>query len=134
MNDYDEDQVVVIERGGGVGAFLWGALIGAAAMLLYAPRSGAETRRELTQSLDRLRETTDATLREVQDTVTGTVRDVRENVETQVDATRSALDAGRQAARAARTDIGQRWEQGRDGVRSAYRPRPAAQSRESDEE
>ena len=39
--------VVVVERGSGVGAFILGALVGAAVALLVAPRSGAETRRLL---------------------------------------------------------------------------------------
>ena len=134
MSDYDEDEVTVIEKRASVGAFLWGALIGAAAMLLYAPRSGEETRRELGDSLRRLRDTADATLRDVQESVNDTVRDVRTNVESQVGATRSALDAGRDAARGVRSDLGQRWEQGREGVRSAYRPRPATPARESEEE
>ena len=134
MRDYDDDDDVVVERGGSFSAFLWGALIGAGAMLLFAPRSGAETRRELGDSLRRLRDTADAALKDVQETVTDTVRDVRSTVETHVDATRSALDASRDAARGARTDLGQRWEQGREGVRAAYRPRPGATAREADEE
>lgn len=134
MGHYDEDEVMVVEKGGSVGAFLWGALIGAAAMLLYAPRSGEETRRELGGSFRRLRDTADAALRDVQETVAETVQDVRSKAQTQVGATRSALDASRDAARAARNDLGQRWEEGREGVRSAYRPRPTAPARESEEE
>lgn len=134
MAHYDEDEVTVIEKHGGVGAFLWGALIGAGAMLLYAPRSGVETRRELNDSLRRLRDTADAALSDLQESVNDTVREVRSNVESQVGATRSALDASRDAARGARNDVGQRWEQGREGVRSAYRPRPTTPARESEEE
>lgn len=135
MRDYDDDDdVVVVEKGGGVSAFLWGALLGAGAMLLWAPRSGAETRRDLSDSFRRLRETADAALRDMQETVGETVREARGTVETHVNATRSAVDAGKDAARGARTDLGQRWEQGREGVRSAYRPRPGAPARESEEE
>jgi len=133
MRDYEDDDVVV-EKGGSFSAFLWGALIGAGAMLLLAPRSGRETRQELSDSFRRLRDTADAALRDMQESVTETVRDVRGTVETKVEATRSALDASREAARGARTDLGQRWEQGREGVRAAYRPRPGAQAREADEE
>jgi gas vesicle protein len=133
MRDYDDDEVVV-ESGGSFGAFLWGALIGAGAMLLFAPRSGAETRRELSDSYRRLRDTADAALKDMQETVTEKVRDVRGSVDSHVDATRSAFDASRDAARGARTDLGQRWEQGREGVRSAYRPRPGAPARDPDEE
>lgn len=135
MAQYDEDEVTVVEKGGStVSAFLWGALLGAGAMLLLAPRSGADTRRELSESVRRLRDTADAAIRDVQESMTETVRDVRGNVETRVDAARSALDAGRDAALGARSDLNQRWEQGREGVRSAYRSRPGAPAREPEEE
>lgn len=134
MRDYDDETVTVIEKRVSLSAFLWGALIGAGAMLLYAPRAGAETRRELNDSINRLRETADAALRDVQESVTDTVRDARGNVETRVGATRSALDASREAARGAKADLGQRWEQGREGVRSAYRSRPGSPARDSEEE
>ncbi len=135
MRHYDEDEVTVVEQGGGtISAFLWGALLGAGAMLLMAPRSGAETRRELGDSLRRMRDTADAAIRDMQETVTDTVRDARGTVETRVDAARTAFEAGRDAARGAKTDLGQRWEQGREGVRSAYRTRPGAPAREPEEE
>jgi len=134
MRHYEDDEEVVVEKGGTFGAFLWGALIGAGAMLLFAPRSGRETRQELSDSFRRLRDTADAAIRDMQDTVTETVRDVRGSVETRVDATRSAVDASRDAARGARSDLSQRWEQGREGVRAAYRPRPGAPAREPEEE
>lgn len=134
MRDYDDDEVTVVEEKVSVSAFLWGALIGAGAMLLWAPRSGSETRRELGDSFRRLRETADAALRDMQETVGETVREVRSTVDTHVGATRSAVDASKDAARGARTDLGQRWEQGREGVRSAYRPRPGAPAREAEEE
>ena len=132
MSDYEDEDVV--EEGGTFGAFLWGALIGAGAMLLFAPRAGRETRQELSDSFRRLRDTADAAIRDMQETVTETVRDVRGSVETRVDAARSALDVSRDAARGAKSDLGQRWEQGREGVRAAYRPRPGAPARETEEE
>ncbi len=131
---YEEDEIEIDEGGGSFSSFLWGALIGAGAMLLFAPRSGKETRQELGDSFRRLRDTADAAIRDVQESVAETVRDVRGSVETRVDATRSAFDATRDATRGARSDLGQRWEQGREGVRSAYRPRPGAAAREPEEE
>ena len=131
MSDYEEDDV---SGGGSFSAFLWGALIGAGAMLLFAPRSGRETRQELSDSFRRLRDTADAAIRDMQESVTETVREARGTVEARVDAARSAVDASRKAARGARSDLSQRWEQGREGVRAAYRPRPSAPARESEEE
>ena len=59
MRDYEDDDVV--EKGGStISAFLWGALLGAGAMLLFAPRSGRETRQELSDSFRRLKDTADA--------------------------------------------------------------------------
>ena len=49
-DEYDDDRVVVIERGNGtngMGTFLLGLAIGAGAALLFAPASGAETRKRL---------------------------------------------------------------------------------------
>ena len=130
MRDYDDDDDVVEKGGSTFSAFLWGALLGAGAMLLFAPRSGRETRQELSDSFRRLKDTADAAIRDVQESVSETVSGMRG----QVDATRTAFDASREAARGARTDLGQRWEQGREGVRSAYRSRPGAPARESEEE
>ena len=123
MSDYDDDlPIVVIEkRTGTIGPFLWGALLGAGATLLFAPRSGEETRRELSGGMRRLREQADAALRDVQDAVTDAVREVRHEVETRVDMARSAYDAGRDAARGARDDLGHRLNEGREAVRASYR-------------
>lgn len=123
MAEYEDDlPIVVIEKhSGALGPFFWGALIGAGATLLFAPRSGDETRRELSESVRRMRRTADQALREVQDAASATLRDVRSEVEQQVGAARNAFDAGRQAARGARSDVGRRYGEGREAVRTTYR-------------
>ncbi len=49
MRDQDEGPYVVIERGGGggAGAFILGALVGAGVALLLAPRTGEETQQDI---------------------------------------------------------------------------------------
>src|SRR5262249_3343520 len=54
-------EVVYVERGGDSSAkwLFWGALLGAGIALLYAPRSGEETRRQLQRKLWKLRAMTE---------------------------------------------------------------------------
>jgi gas vesicle protein len=99
MADRDEYATIVIERESGVGAFLLGALIGAGAALLFAPRAGRDTRSELRAGVDRLRDRAQETVREIQSSVAERVDDVRGEVSGRVSAAREAVDAGRRAAR-----------------------------------
>lgn len=116
----DGGPLVIIERhGGGAGAFLWGALLGAGAALLFAPRSGAETQEEIRQRALRLRDTAEDRVNNARNAVTdavdrtrGRVLDqvssVRDAVETRADQARQAVEAGRRAAREARTELERR--------------------------
>ena len=60
-------EVVYVERGGDPSAkwLFWGALLGAGVALLYAPRSGEETRRVLQRRLWKLRAMTEEKLDEL---------------------------------------------------------------------
>jgi gas vesicle protein len=60
---HDRD-VVYVERGGDSSAkwLFWGALLGAGIALLYAPRSGEETRRQLQRKMWKLRAMTEEKL------------------------------------------------------------------------
>lgn len=57
MRRRESPEVVYLERGGDSSAkwLFWGALLGAGLALLYAPRSGEETRRVLQRKLWKLR-------------------------------------------------------------------------------
>ena len=99
MADRDEYATIIIERESGVGTFLLGALIGAGAALLFAPRAGRETRTELLAGVDRLRDRAQETVREIQTSVADRIDDVRGDVRGRVTAARDAVDAGRRAAR-----------------------------------
>jgi gas vesicle protein len=60
-------EVVYVERGGDSSAkwLFWGALLGAGLALLYAPRSGEETRRHLQRKLWKFRAMTEEKLDEL---------------------------------------------------------------------
>ncbi len=60
-------EVVYVERGGDASAkwLFWGAMLGAGLALLYAPRSGEETRRSLQRNLWKLRAMTEEKLDEL---------------------------------------------------------------------
>ena len=60
-------EVVYVQRGGDASVkwLMWGALIGAGVALLYAPRPGEETRRQLQRLLWRLRAMTEEKFDEV---------------------------------------------------------------------
>jgi gas vesicle protein len=119
MRDYDDDGVpyVVIERtGSGLIPFVWGALIGAAAALLLAPKSGAETQQELKERARRLRDRAEEKAGELQDTLQDAFSQGRRQVEEKYEVAKGkvqegreraqqALDAGKKAARAARSEL-----------------------------
>src|SRR5919206_3447053 len=60
-------EIVYVERGGDSSAkwLFWGAMLGAGLALLYAPRSGEETRRVLQRKLWKLRAMTEEKLDEL---------------------------------------------------------------------
>jgi gas vesicle protein len=132
MRDHDDLPYIVIEKhsGGGMGAFLWGALIGAGAALLLAPRSGEETQEEIRERVRRLRDAAEDRVNEVRDTVTGTVSRTRYRLQDQIDAVRDtvesktdrakhAVDAGRRAAKDARSELERRVAEARENAADA---------------
>lgn len=132
MADYDEGYVIIERRTGEFGTFVWGLLIGAAAALLFAPKSGRETRAELTDSMYRLRDEAEGRVREVQETVMETVDDVRRQFEEGVDTARRAVDSGREAARASREEMERRMREGREAFRSGYEAARASTAADDD--
>ncbi len=128
MAEHDESSYIVVEeRGGSFMPFLWGALIGAAAMLLFAPGPGEETRRRLKESGKRLRDQMGERFGDLESSLREQVDDVREQVDGQVSAARGAFEAGvstgRRAVRETRSDVERRVRETRDAVRSGYESR-----------
>ncbi len=128
MGDYDNLPHIVIERrSGAVAPFLWGALVGAGIAILFAPRSGEETQREIRDSARRLRQAAEDRVQDARDAVVGAVEQARESVIERVDAVREAIhtgaeqarqavDAGRQAARETRDDLERRVSAAKDAL------------------
>jgi gas vesicle protein len=120
MRHQDDEPYIVIEKNsGGVGDFLLGALIGAGVALLFAPRSGRETRADISRraraAQDRVRDVAN----DVTDQVVDTFETARSRIEEQIDSARSAIvnkkeqvsramEAGREAAHQARSDLERR--------------------------
>jgi gas vesicle protein len=115
--DFDQEPYVVIERrDSGIGPLLLGLALGAGAALLFAPRSGMETRRIIK---DRARDAGDAAraraeelatavterVTEARDAVTEHVGTVRDSVRRHRDELLDAFDAGRSAAHQARAEL-----------------------------
>jgi gas vesicle protein len=119
MADHDDLPYIVIERrSGSFGSLVLGALLGAGAALLLAPRSGRETRDEIRAGALRLRDRAEDAVRGVADTVNETIGGVRGEVEGRLGAARDAFEAGRRAARETRRDMETRVREVRAGVRS----------------
>jgi gas vesicle protein len=117
-DDNDEMPYVIIERrSGSANAFLLGALFGAGLALLFAPKSGRETRDGIRSGALRLRDRAEGAVRSVSDTVTETIGGVTGEVRGRVDAAREAFEAGRRAARETRREMESRVREVRAGVR-----------------
>lgn len=123
MSDYeweDDEPYVVIERSEpGIGAFVLGAAVGAGLALLFAPRTGEETRRDLQRRARKVGDQAQELVAEVTGTVGEKIQSARRSVEERIDATvnavdikrrqvSSAVDAGRAAAQQARVELEQR--------------------------
>ena len=121
-----EEPVVIVEKGeGGFSSFLWGALIGAGVALLFAPRSGEETRRLLKNRGRRLWAAAEEKAAEIQDMVASGYDDAKTRVEDAIDerrqAARDVVDAGKAAVHSARDELERRLAEARS-ARRARRP------------
>lgn len=129
--DFDGEPYVVIEREEpGIGTFLFGALVGASAALLFAPRSGEATRQLLGEQARRATDTVRDAVEQVTESVTDRAADVRDRMNERVDDVRSsvrrsqqqvvdAFDAGRAAAVEARIELERRLAESKAARRDA---------------
>ena len=123
MSDYDWDDddpyVVIEQKESGIGSFLLGLAVGAGVALLFAPRSGEETRRDIQRKARKVTDQAQDLVSEITDTVGNTFQQAKSSVEDRIDAARDAVelkrrqvshavDAGRAAAQQARLELEQR--------------------------
>ena len=117
--DEEEPYVVIEKTDGSTGSFLLGLALGAGVALLFAPRTGQETRRELQRGARRVRDAAQGAAEDLTGTVVDTFHDARIQVEEQIDHARQAVElkrqqvsqavyAGRAAAQRARDDLERR--------------------------
>lgn len=115
--DEDDEQYVVVEqRSSGVGPLLLGLALGTGIALLFAPQSGADTRRLIRRKAQQAKDTVADVVDEVASTVTDGISRARGTVEDGIDSARDAVElkkrqisravrAGRDAAHEAREDL-----------------------------
>lgn len=142
MRDHEDVSTVIIEKesGGGSGAFLLGALVGAGLALLFAPRSGEETRQELEERARNLKSSAEERVREAQRQLEERLDEARSGVQSRVDNVRQAVDQGRKAASEARHELEDKLERskaayraGVDAARSAAKEPGGEDAGEGDE-
>ena len=133
MRDQDDTPYIVIERdrGGGVGSFVLGALVGAGLALLFAPKSGAETQEELREHARKLRAAAEERVREAQRQLEERLDDVRDGVQTRFDDVKEAVTAGRSAASDARHDLEKRLQRSKAAYRAGVQAAREAISTEA---
>jgi gas vesicle protein len=120
-DDRDDERVVVVKQSGGSGIspFLIGLAVGAGLALLFAPASGAETRRKLARGARRVREAAADAAEDVSEKVADTfvtarkraserVESVRDTIATKKGQVERAMTEGKAAAHQARQDIEKR--------------------------
>ena len=119
-DDDDDEPYVVIEKSEpGIGTFLAGIAIGAGIALLFAPRSGEETRRDIERRARKIGDQARDLVSDVTESVSEKVQEAKAGVESRIDSARNAVelkrrqvtnavDAGRAAAQQARVELEQR--------------------------
>jgi len=120
MRDRDDGPYYVIEResGSGVGPFLLGALLGAGVALLFAPRSGEETQRDLRERATKMRDAAEERVREAQEEIEERLESARSELMQRVEAVREAVESGRDAAHDARHELEEKLERSKAAYRA----------------
>jgi gas vesicle protein len=104
---YDYDR---IEREDGGGSFLMGLLagtvLGAGLGMLFAPKAGADTRRQLSEQANRLRSTANDTYNQASEKINQTYSQASEKLNQASEKVSQIVDRGREAYERAKTSAG----------------------------
>lgn len=107
-----EPRIIVERKSSGMSAFLIGLAIGAGLALLFAPHSGAETRKRLAVGARRMRRAAADAAGDVAEKAGETFAAARERVA-------EGIDTARQAASAAKTPVARAMREGRAAAAQA---------------
>ncbi|MDE3172857.1 MAG: YtxH domain-containing protein [Gemmatimonadota bacterium] len=133
---YSDDRPIVIEKSGpGVVPFLAGLAIGAGVALLFAPQSGAQTRRDLARRGRRAKVRAQELAEDLRDKAEESYQEARARVEEGLDSARAAVTrgrgkvtnavgTGRAAANQAREDLERRLSAAKSAYRAGIEPAP----------
>lgn len=102
MSNDREDRNVMVNFLAGMGL---GALIGAAAALLLAPKSGEETREDLKHAVDDIRAKADKVIHDLSESGEELVKKSKEVLESTKLKMQQAIEAGKQAAARKREEV-----------------------------
>ncbi|MDQ2668668.1 MAG: YtxH domain-containing protein [Gemmatimonadota bacterium] len=117
MRNHEHDEpYIVIEKHSDASSLLIGVLIGASVALLFAPRSGEETRGDIRRKVRQAGDVVKSVAEEVTGQVADTYEGAKARVEEQIDTVRDAvvtrkrqvsraINAGREAALQAREEL-----------------------------
>ena len=136
MGERKDAPTIVIERdsGGGLGSFVLGALVGAGIALLFAPKTGEETQKELKARALKLRSATEGRLREAQTRLEERLGEARDGVHARVETVKEAVDAGRVAAREARDELERKLVKSKAAYRAGIEAARESGDEDEDEE
>ncbi len=112
-HQHSDQPVVVVERSdSGLGGFLLGLAVGAGVALLFAPKTGEETRQQLKNTGRRLRTVATEKAEDLQDAMGGGYERTRDRIEEGLDSARETIGEKREAAQDA-------FEAGKSAVKTA---------------
>jgi gas vesicle protein len=143
--NHSDQPVVIVERSeGGLGGFLLGLAVGAGVALLFAPRTGEETRRQLKNTGRRLRSAASEKAEDLQEALGGGYERTRDRIEEGLETARDtigekretardAVRAGKAAVKSARSELERRLSESK-AARTTARAGATEESSDEDDE